>query len=356
MTRQAILVLATSVLVTACASQTQLGAGGSMIQGTAGAAGNKASSVPTCTTSLGTAALVEPETRVLALLKAVGLESPIPLMRLMMQQSQCFQVVDRGAAMAAVTQEDRLRSSGMLRENSQTARGQLIATRYLITPNIVFSEPNAGGGSVGGALGSLVSGPVGWIAGAIGSMRVKEAQVVLFVTDAQTGVQIAAAEGSAKVRDFGGAAGLGGIGNSIVGLGGIAGYGNTNEGKLIAAALLDGYRKLVQQLQAMPPAAAPAATPPQATPPAPSPRDPQPQAATPARADPSGPEFAANAEYTPVATVNVRGGPGVNSAVLTQANPGVILTAHGERMGDWWMVVGPDYQGWVLAKNLKRMR
>lgn len=57
------------------------------------------------------------------------------------------------------------------------------------------------------------------------------AQTVLFLNDAKTGLQVAAAEGSASVKDFGG---LGGWGGGIAG-----GYGNTAEGKLIAAAFFD---------------------------------------------------------------------------------------------------------------------
>ena len=60
-------------------------------------------------------------------------------------------------------------------------------------------------------------------------------------------------EGSAKVTDFGGGAGLGGWGGGVAGLGGVSGYGNTAEGKLIAAALMDAQNKLVAQIEATQP-------------------------------------------------------------------------------------------------------
>jgi curli biogenesis system outer membrane secretion channel CsgG len=246
--------LASLTLVLSGCSQTELGKGGSAVSGTAGAAGasGEASTLPHCARPLGTAALVEADPNALTLLNSVGLQSPTPLLRLMMAQSNCFQVVDRGAALSNIQTEQALRQGGMLQRNSVTAQGRMITVQYLLTPNVIFSNPNAGGASAGGLLGGFGLG--GALAGAaLGSMRVQEAQTALFLTDAQTGVQSAVAEGSARVRDFGGMGGLGGIGAGIAGFGAIGGYSSTSEGKLIAAALLDSYSKLVVQVQAQTP-------------------------------------------------------------------------------------------------------
>jgi hypothetical protein len=171
----------------------------------------------------------------------------------MIAQSNCFQVVERGAVMGNLQIEDQLRASGMLQQGSTTARGRMITIQYLITPNVIFSNPNAGGYNSVGALGGLL-GPVGAIVGTIArSIRIQEAQTTLFLTDAQSGVQTGVAEGSAKVRDFGGAGGLGALSGSMVSLAGVGGYGHTAEGKLIAAALLDIFNKWVIQVQAAQP-------------------------------------------------------------------------------------------------------
>jgi peptidoglycan hydrolase-like protein with peptidoglycan-binding domain len=160
-------------------------------------------------------------------------------------------VIDRGAAMQNIEQEEYLRQSGMLRSGSQTARGRMVTTQYLITPNVVFSNPNAGGAAIGSAVGGLIGGGAGaLVGGALGSMRIQEAQAALFLTDAQSSEQVGVSEGSAKVRDFGGGAGLGGWGGGVAGIAGVSGYGNTAEGKLIAAALMDAHNKLVAQIQA----------------------------------------------------------------------------------------------------------
>jgi hypothetical protein len=245
-------VLALLVLI-ACQGTPQLGQGGSMATGSAGSAGAQGASLQLvrCTQPLGTAALVEASPEALTGLQTLGLSSPLPILRLLMAQSGCFRVVDRGAAMRNIEQEEYLRQSGMLRQGSQTAKGKMITTQYLITPNVLFSDPNAGGAAIGSAVGGLLGGGTGaLIGGAVGSMRIKEAQTMLFLTDAQSGEQMGVAEGSAKVRDFGGGAGLGGWGGGVAGLVGVSGYGNTSEGKLIAAALMDAHNKLVAQVQA----------------------------------------------------------------------------------------------------------
>ena len=251
---------ATAALLTlalvACQGTPQMGQGGSMASGSGGSAGAQGASqqLHRCSRPLGTAALVEPPGSTSTSLQSIGLSSPLPLMRLMMAQSNCFTVVDRGAAMNNIEQEEYLRQSGMLRSGSQTAMGRMITAQYVLTPNVIFSNPNAGGGSLGTAVGGLLGGSTGaLIGGAVGSVRIKEAQTTLFLTDAQSGVQVGVSEGSAKVTDFGGGVGLGGWGGGVAGLGGVSGYGNTAEGKLIAAALMDAQNKLVMQIEATQP-------------------------------------------------------------------------------------------------------
>ena len=70
-----------------------------------------------------------------------------------------------------------------------------------------------------------------------GGLKFKEAQTSMLVADARTTVQVAAAEGSTRKADMrlGGLFAGGGLGDAV------GGYGNTNEGKIIAAALMDNY-------------------------------------------------------------------------------------------------------------------
>lgn len=328
-----------------CASQMQMGGVNTAISGSAGGGGadSTSSAGPKCPTPIGPAALVEPDARVTMALTRVGLQSPVPLLRLEMMQSNCFQVVDRGAAMGAVQQQEKLRNDGMLRDGTG-ARGRLVEARWLITPNIVFSEPNSGGSSMGGIFGGLL-GPVGALVGSALSSKVSEAQVVLFVTDAETGIQTFAAEGSAKARDFGGAGGLGGIGAGLVGFGGISGYSNTNEGKVITAALFDAYTKLVDRFKTEKVvASAPAAAAKQA--------DSVGQRPAKITAPTASKLATKGGKYTPTTTVNLRATPGPSGQVVGQLPRTVVVTALGEERDGWWLVSTDTTRGWVLAKNL----
>jgi hypothetical protein len=186
---------------------------------------------------MGAMAVVEPQSAILVSLRRYNLSSPVGLIRLMIQQSNCFIVVERGAGMQNMMQERSLASSGQLREGSNVGGGQMVTADFVMTPSVVFSENNAGG------VGTAVGGLFGRTAGAVaGGLKFKEAQTSMLVADARSGVQVAAAEGSTKKADIA----LGGafFGSGAGALGG--GYGNTNEGKIIAAAFADNYNNVVR--------------------------------------------------------------------------------------------------------------
>src|SRR5687768_12579223 len=83
-------------------------------------------------------------------------------------------------------------------------------------------------------------------AGAVaGGLKFKEAQTSMLVADARSGVQVAAAEGSSKKADLRLGAALFGGGAA----GGLGGYANTNEGKVIAASLMDNYNNVVRSVR-----------------------------------------------------------------------------------------------------------
>src|SRR5678815_5464418 len=190
---------------------------------------------------MGAMAVVEPQDYVAQSLSRYGLQSPTGLIRMMVQQSNCFIIVERGIGMQNMMQERALQESGELRQNSNMGGGQMISADFILTPAVVFSENNAGG--VGGALGGLLGGKSGSMIGAVaGGLKFKEAQTSMLVADARSGLQVAAAEGSTKKADMRLGAGLfGGSGGAAGG-----GYGNTNEGKIIAAAFMDNYNKVVE--------------------------------------------------------------------------------------------------------------
>jgi curli production assembly/transport component CsgG len=221
-------------------TSTKQGQGGSVVKGAAGTEGRTdGGNLEHCAAPMGAMAVVEPQDTVLVALTRYNLRSPVGLIRLMIQQSNCFIVVERGVGMSNMMQERALASGGELRQNSNMGGGQMVPADFVLTPNVVFSENNAGG--VGGAVGGLL-GHKGAAVGAVaGGLKFKEAQTSMLVADARSGVQVAAAEGSTKKADL--AAGGALFGSSAGGA--VGGYGNTNEGKIIAAALMDNYNKIV---------------------------------------------------------------------------------------------------------------
>ena len=214
------------------------GQGGSVVKGAAGTEGGVGDKgLEHCEKPMGAMAVVEPQAQILAGLARYNLQSPVGLIRLMIQQSNCFIVVERGAGMQNLMQERQLAANGEMRQNSNLGGGQMVAADFVMTPSVVFSENNAGG--VGGAVGGIFGGKVAAVAG---GLKFKEAQTSMLVADSRSGVQVAAAEGSTKKADMR-------LGGALFGGGGGAGaggYGNTNEGKIIAAAFMDNYNNVVR--------------------------------------------------------------------------------------------------------------
>lgn len=69
----------------------------------------------------------------------------------------------------------------------------------------------------------------------------------MLLADARSGIQVAAAEGSTRKADLN----LIGRLHNRTTFGSLGGYGNTNEGKIAAAALLDNYNKIVRVVRPM---------------------------------------------------------------------------------------------------------
>jgi len=166
-----------------------------------------------------------------------------PVLKLLAQQSNCFVVVERGRAMGSMMRERELADSGELRQNSNFGKGQMVSADYSLSPSITFSNNNAGG--VAGTVGGIIGGWRGALVGLAGSANFKEASTLLTLVDNRSGVQLAAAEGSAKNVDFGA---LGSIFGAHGG-GGLGGYSNTDEGKVIVAALTDSFNNIVKAVR-----------------------------------------------------------------------------------------------------------
>ena len=237
--------LSSALALSGCASMAT-GGGKNPVSGSAGGAHstNANASLEHCDHSLGTLAVEEDTSQpwYAILTNQYHLPATTPLIRLMIQQSNCFIVVDRGRAMGSMMQERELAASGEMRSNSHLGKGQMVAADYVVTPNIQFSQ-NTGGGAAG-LLGGL--GGYGALIGAVaGSMKSSEASTTLMLTDTRSGVQVAISQGSAKNTDFGFGGILGGHGAA----GAAGAYSKTPQGKVIAAAFLDSYNQMVKSVR-----------------------------------------------------------------------------------------------------------
>ncbi|MFN7777963.1 MAG: CsgG/HfaB family protein [Betaproteobacteria bacterium] len=208
----------------------------------AAAAQESSAQVEKCSRSLGSVAVVEPQ-QLLIYLGRVGLGSPSQMLRLMIQESGCFDVVERGVALQNLQQERVLAADGQMRAGSNVGAGQMQAADFVLTPTVQFSEGNTGG--VGGALLGRLGGVLGAVAG---SLRFKEAETSIVIADVRSGIQVASAAGQATKVDFG-VGGFSWLGGAAAGAGG---FTRTPEGRVITASLLDNYNKIVVSIRDKP--------------------------------------------------------------------------------------------------------
>jgi len=216
--------------------------------------------IPHCTRNLGALAIVEPDNQ---WWRDYNLGSPEAILRVFVQQSGCFTLVNRGRSMQSRAMERAMADNGELQRGSNLGRGQVRAADYFLEPNIVSANRNSGGGGAGAMLGSIGGGLFGRGFGAIAggiSVSKKEANVTLSIVDARTTEETALTEGYSRKSDlsFGGGGGGGSFWGTFGAAGG-GGYQNTEIGQVIVLAYLDAYTKLVTQLGGLPDNAAAAA-------------------------------------------------------------------------------------------------
>lgn len=203
------------------------------------------SSLQRCDRTLGTVAI--DDGREADWYRAFGAATQIttiePLLRLAVQQSNCFVITSVGnlrsdSRLSRIT--DTQRNSGEYRAGSNQHKGQRVAADYYLEPNIVIN--NAATGGVAGALGGRLGGTLGALAGGLQS---RSSVVTLSLFDIRSAVQISAAQGSSTATNYGAAMSAFGGGKA----GALSGYSTTPEGKATVAAFIDAYNGMVVALK-----------------------------------------------------------------------------------------------------------
>ena len=236
------LLLSPLLLAGCLATAPTMGENKGTVSGAAGGATaeNKNSQLEHCDETLGTLAIFEDTNAPWwAQLRDRQLGSTLPVLRLMVQQSNCFVIVERGRAFANMERERALMQSGETRAGSNFGQGQMVAADYTMSPEIQFAGKTGGGG------GGIGTGAIGLLTAVAANISQNEASTTLLLVDNRSGVQISAAEGTAKNFDFG----IGGA--SFFGNAAVAGgaYGKTPAGKVIVTAFADSYNQMVKALR-----------------------------------------------------------------------------------------------------------
>ena len=172
------------------------------------------------------------------------LENPKALIKFYVNESGCFTLVDRGAGLEMGTNERMLSAGGELQVDSNVGGGQLLAADFFLVPDLITNDEDAGGKRIGGIVGGKIGDSIG---GILGDVRTKklEADTILTLVDARTGVQTVTARGQASKRgmsfDVGGLLGV---------AGGVSSYQDTQIGRVIAAGYAAAYTELVNKVRA----------------------------------------------------------------------------------------------------------
>ena len=169
-----------------------------------------------------------------------------PLIRLAVQQSNCFVITSIGnnrteSKISAIT--DKQRNSGEFRAGSKQQKGQRVAADYYLEPAVIIDDESTG--QIAGALGGLLGGRNRNLGVLAGSLESKASVVTMTLLDIRSGVQIAISEGNATATNYGAA--LGAFGPSAGGA--LGGFSCTPAGKATVAAFTDAYNNMVISLR-----------------------------------------------------------------------------------------------------------
>lgn len=275
-----------------------------------------ANDVPRCIRKLGTLSIVDgddprPWTQ-------YSLAAPSKLLKVLVQRSGCFNLVDRGSGLQAAQLERNIGGSLGLQRQSNVGQGQIKAADYVMVAEIQGANSNVSGGGAVAGIGGLLGGRVGGLLGGIKSKKM-EANTILSVTNVRTTETIATEEGYAAKNNL--AFGAGGFLGVAGGVGG--GYDNTEIGRIVTLSFIQAYSRLVTGLGLIQPGSTGTAE------------------ATPTKT------------FTAQAPVAMRAAAVATGKVIRTLPAGSIVYPTGTKNGLWWEVADEnDNVGWVLNTKL----
>ncbi|CAN5379392.1 SH3 domain-containing protein [soil metagenome] len=279
-----------------------------------------ANDVPHCYKKLGTLSIVDGDDP--RGWTQYSLAPPQKLLKVLVQRSGCFTLVDRGSGLQAAQRERDIGGGLGLQRGSNVGVGQIKAADYVMQAEVQGANSNASGSGIGAGIGGLIGGPVGGLVGGLRS-RKQEANVVLSITNVRTTETLATEDGYAAKNSlsFGGGGGVfsGVAGGGVVG----GGYDNTDIGRIVTLAFIQAYAKLVNDLGLVNPGDAGTA------------------------------HAAPTKTFSALAPVAMRASASASAKTIRTLAPGSIVYPTGNKNGLWWEVADEnDNVGWVLNTKL----
>lgn len=283
-----------------------------------------ANDVPHCSRKLGTLSIVDgddprPWTQ-------YSLAPPSKLLKVLVQRSGCFNLVDRGSGLQAAQRERDIGADLGLQRRSNVGQGQIKAADYVLVAEIQGANSNVSGGGAAAGIGGLVGGRFGGLLGGIGSKKM-EANTVLSITNVRTTETLATTDGYAAKNNltFGAGGGVGFFGGGAAAVGG--GYDNTDIGRIVTLSFIQAYSKLVNELGLVQPGQQGTA------------------------------EAAPTKSFTAQGPVALHATALATSKTIRTLPPGTIVYPTGNKNGLWWEVADEnDNVGWVLNSRLAPSR
>lgn len=267
--------------------------------------------LPKCASKLGTITVVDgDDPRGWA---QNNLAPPQKLLKVIVQKSGCFSLVDRGAGMNAARAEREIGNDLGLQRGSNVGQGQIKAADFVLVAEVGSADSNTGGAGAAGLVGGLIGGRAGAIVGGLRTKKL-EADVVLSLTDVRTS-ESNSFEGHTAKNDLSFAAG-GGWGFAG-GVGG--GYEDTEIGKIVTQAFIVAYTNMITELGGL---------------------------------EIGGKEAAPARSFTVQTATTLRSSP-EGGTVLRALPVGTLLYPTGAKDGMYWEVIDDnDNSGWVKNDNL----
>ena len=275
-----------------------------------------ANDVPRCARKLGTVSIEDGDDPY-AWTQA-SLAPPSKLLKVLVQRSGCFNLVDRGTGLNAASRERAIGAGLGLQRRSNVGQGQIKAADYVLVAEIQGANSNVSGNAVAGGVGGLIGGRVGGLLGGLRSKKM-EANTILSLTNVRTTETIATEDGYAAKNNLSIAGGgFFAVGGAVGG-----GYDNTDLGRIVTLSFIQAYSKLVNSLGGIQPGAEGTA------------------------------EAAPAKTFTAQGPVAMRATAVAAGRLIRTLPAGATVYPTGKKAGLWWEVADEnDNVGWVLNTRL----